>query len=293
MIGMKSILSEINRSKQLRKPMFFNALVRGKFTSAYHKMLDKQNIFRGVRGSAAYPYWIVSPSKTYRTSKNTNNFYTGLIDKLPGWSDYPKRSRSIICSTKYYGSKSFGNVLRVFPINGAKIGICSDNDFWESFPVVKQRTGLNAMDNFNSIFTTVFGEIREPLGRMGRDLTEENYDSFIEILNNWVSKSSMMQQLRISEYVNIHIREKIVDDIEENFNGDWEKYFDDILNPNSNGFKLQTIETYNIEAYDDLEVWTDAVSLMIDEKYTPELLQSPTGIKPPRKPGEPDLDITI
>lgn len=291
MIKIKSILTETLRSKQLRKPMFFNALIRGKFTSAYHKMLDKQNIFRGIRGSAAYPYWVVSPSKSYRTSKNTNNFYTGLIDKLPSWSDYPKRSRSIICSTKEYGARSFGNVLRVFPQNGAKIGICNNNDFWDSFPLMKKRTNMFAMDEFNSTFTGVFEEIKKPLGKMSRDLTEETYDSFMEMLNNWVSKSKMIEQLRISEEVSEKFRELIVDDIEEKFEGNWEEYFDTLLNPKDNKFKLQTIETYYTEAYDDLEIWTDAVSLMIDETRASELLQSRA--KLPRRPGDPDLDIEI
>ena len=293
MIKMKPILTEFMRSKQLRKPLFFNALVRGKFTSAYHKMLDEQNIFRGIRGSSAYPYWVVSPSKSYRTSKNTNNFYTGLIDKLPSWSDYPKRSKSIICSTKDWAAKSFGNVLRVFPQNGAKIGICNNNDFWESFPVVKRRIKLYSMDDFNSLFTNIFADTSKELGKMSRDLTGEIYDSFMETLNNWVSKSRMIEQLKTSDYFTEKLRNIVVDDVEENFKGDWEEYFDTLLNPVDNGFKLQTIETYYTESQDGLEIWTDAVSLMISDTYAQELLQSPTGLKPLRKPGDPDLDITI
>jgi len=292
MIEMKSILSEISRSKQLRKPMFFNALLRGKFTSAYHKTLESQHIFRGIRGSAYYPYWVVQPSKTYRTSKNTNNFYTGLLDKLPSWSEYPKRSRSVICTTGYDAAQAFGNVLQVFPQNGAKIGICSMDDFWASFPFVKNRIGIYAMDEFNSIFTNIFREIYFPLGRDSRDLTEETYNDFFETLNEKVSKEKMFNQIEIDFWGDN--KSSFINDIEQNFNGDWEEYFDGLLNPESNRFELQTIETFNIKRQrlkGYREIWTDAVSLMIDADKSGELIKSP--IKLPSRPGDPNLDITI
>jgi hypothetical protein len=247
-----------------------NAILRGQFSTA-HKKAFEYPIFRGVRGAAEYPYWIVQPAKTYRSSKNTSNFYTGLIDKLPSWREYPKRSRSIICSSSEGNASAFGHLLRVFPKNGSKIGVCPQSDFWDSFKLMMDRTKIYTMDEFNDTFTGIFEDAYKPLGDMGRELTEETYKQFIDLTNQWATKDNIIQKIRTSEHVDNHTRAALVDDINKYFGGDWEKYFDDLMNPTANKFELHTIETYNVKESRDKEVWTDGVCLMIDYDRVGEL----------------------
>ena len=274
------------RSKTLRRPIFMNILIRGKFRSAYDKFLEGNAIYRGVKGSAAYPYWIVDPHKFYRKSRNTNNFYTGLIDRLPSWRNWPKRSRSIICSTNPRNVSAYGHSMIVFPKNGSKIGICSEDDFWYSFPVVKKRLAMTVMSDFNYCFHKTFIDIDVKLGKLAETLNETNYDEFMNEL----------QKIKVYDIVNKWVfankRGTILKDMNENFDGDWETYFDGLLNPQKNEMSLQTIETFNPE-YLDREVWTDNLSLMVGSQYNTELRNSLSRIKIPPEPGEPNLDIEI
>lgn len=60
-----------------------------------------------------------------------SNHYTLLMNNLPSWSEYPKRTH--ICSNVYFRFNQ--NVFRVIPFNGAKIGICPNDDIQAPFEV--------------------------------------------------------------------------------------------------------------------------------------------------------------
>jgi hypothetical protein len=82
-------------------------------------------------------YGTVDPRTTLRRSANTHNTYTMYMDNSPIWSDFPKRSHSMICSSGYY-AEDFGNLYAVFPYDNTPIGICPDFDLWESFPRLRR-----------------------------------------------------------------------------------------------------------------------------------------------------------
>lgn len=67
-----------------------------------------------------------------RKSDNTYNYYTELIDTLPAFKDFPKRSRSLICTPSKTKAKPYGKLYKIFPFDGAKIGICPHKDIWDS-----------------------------------------------------------------------------------------------------------------------------------------------------------------
>jgi len=45
--------------------------------------------------------------------------------------------------------------------------------------------------------------------------------------------------------------------------GTFRQFFDEILDPTKNKFRLTTIENFNFGAEYDMELWTDAISVMI------------------------------
>jgi len=95
-------------------------------------------IYRGISGMQDQ-FFIVTPTKgTERRSRYADgNYYTLLIDNLPSWSNYPKRSRSVVCSTNIdnaEGRSDGSGAYIVLPFDGSKIAVCSEEDIWISFP---------------------------------------------------------------------------------------------------------------------------------------------------------------
>ncbi len=90
-------------------------------------------IYRGIRSGSNY--FMYGDSNSFeRKSANTFNYYTLLLDNvLPEWKEYPKRSRSFICTTNKNYSRVYGRSYQVFPVGNPLIGICPDDDFWGSF----------------------------------------------------------------------------------------------------------------------------------------------------------------
>jgi hypothetical protein len=93
-------------------------------------------IWRGTKKSSKSG--IYHPGSGERTSANTQNFYTLLIDSNPLNKDYPKRSKSFICSTRRGGAESYaysdGGLFRIFPFDSTKIGAVNKEDFWNLRP---------------------------------------------------------------------------------------------------------------------------------------------------------------
>lgn len=260
-IKLKDLIKENNlgvkKTSSILDPKLFKKLYNSiHFSSAREKLQEGRAIYRGVNTSE--PHLLISPKKSRRVSKNTSNLYTGLVDGLPSWKDWPKRSQGIICSSSKDTAGQYGHEFLVFPKNGSKIGICLNGDFWESFPVVEDRMEIELMNIFNGVFSEIFFkmDISGKLRSMAYDLNHETYKDFMEELN---LISSNTENFMGGIY---DVNKTIAFDIERNLNGDWEEYFDKLMNPKQNGFKLKTIEEYDLTGENDQEVWTDGISLM-------------------------------
>ena len=78
-------------------------------------------------------------SKVTRKSANTRNWYTLLFDHvLPAWQNYPKRSKSFICTTNMSTAQNYAALggndgFQVHPVGNPIIGVCPRGDIWRSF----------------------------------------------------------------------------------------------------------------------------------------------------------------
>ena len=112
---------------------FYNELI----DSYEKKRQNKLLIYKGM--TSCGPYILSDPSKIQRESANTYNYYTVLFDNLPSWSEYPKRSKSLICTSElniafgYSDTKENGALYIVIPKDNTKIGICPTYDIWDAF----------------------------------------------------------------------------------------------------------------------------------------------------------------
>jgi len=87
-------------------------------------------IWRGMQDDRASVLRI-DTSVGKRKSENTSNHYTELMDHSPLYAGWPKRSKSLICTTDVNYAADFGTPYAIFPYNGMKIAVCPTYDLWQ------------------------------------------------------------------------------------------------------------------------------------------------------------------
>ena len=126
------------------------------FNEYYYKY-SKELVAPIYRGCSYYgQYFMRIPD--YRVSANTSNIYTFYTSNLlPSWKDKPKRNKSFICSLSRLYAENFGEELyAVFPHNDAKIGICPNDDLWDSFNITNLFESSASLININKAFINIF-----------------------------------------------------------------------------------------------------------------------------------------
>lgn len=203
-------------------------------SQAFDRYIKGYKIFRTTKSKQSFIYTVPTGS---RRSAYTTNFYTLIINNHPMWKNYPKRE--IICSAGT-GERAFahsgGATYNVFPVNGAKIGICSSDDIWDSFDRI-QMHGFFSMSEFNNF-------IRKELG-ISNDTD----------WNVFVKKAKEIDKDTLNKSFGVPMKYKNFYD-----------YITKNMSPEANDFELQKISTFNVESPQNLEVWTDQPCLLIDTR---------------------------
>jgi len=122
-------------------------LIRTHCKKNYKKLFKNDSsvrIYRGIKTFGPIYGYIDSDKGVPRVSANTSNFMTLLMDNLPSWNGWPKRSKSIICATSTGISGNYGTNYTVIPYDDALIGVCSDDDLWNSFSTITCVAEFNA-----------------------------------------------------------------------------------------------------------------------------------------------------
>lgn len=88
-------------------------------------------IWRGMRNHKPN-FVVIDPSTGIRKSENTTNHYTEIIDNSPYMNGWPKRSKSLICSSEPDNPSGYGDLYAIFPFNGVKIAVCPGADMWQT-----------------------------------------------------------------------------------------------------------------------------------------------------------------
>lgn len=220
-------------------------LIKKNCSKNFKKLYKKNNftpIFRGVKSFNGLVGHVNSNKGEPRVSANTQNYMTLLMDNLPSWEGWPKRSRSIICASDERVAKlySYGRVYHVIPYDNTKIGVCSEDDVWVSFP--NMRTDVS---NFNSMLDNIFKkfnikesktyyELKSAIDKVDEILATGEYDewSFSKPDGTFDGKTSTIDNLN------------------------------KILDPDKNGFKMGIDSITPVK-----EVWIQGESIMIEDNY--------------------------
>ena len=247
------LLNEDKRSKSITEDEAIS-LLNKHCRQAMNNFFVGHPIYRGLKNNNYY-LWI-DPSDFERKSANTKNYYTLLIDNSPYWKDYPKRSKSIICTMDNNTAIEYGHDYIVFPYDGAKIGICPQEDFWFGFD---NKTIKEDLNSFNENLKKLFKINNIPLN-------DKSYKGIVKSFKEF-DKKYKLQTLyfdEIDRFVTTHFIEWFKD-----YNGNLLDHLNKLFDPKKNGFKLQTVNKPIQCSY--CEVWTDSKSILIDAK-TAELL---------------------
>ena len=237
-------------NKKLVKSVYFDADLNSSIKwIKKNSIVDKNNlIYRGL-GNAGAEAIYARPSKHKRKSANTQNYYTTILDNIPSWKEYPKRSKSLICSTSYKRATSysdFNSPYVVFPQVGAKFGICSEYDFWDSF----QNLIYGDIANFNYYIMnhTEIGIYEN---------AENDFKLLCKLLNQPENKYCFDELRSFFKLKNTATKAA--------------GFFNDVFNPKLNGFKL---ETYPFKTTENVEVWTDSDAVLLSYDIYKELMEN-------------------
>jgi hypothetical protein len=187
-----------------------------------------------------------------RRSKNTMNYYTEWVDNSPQWEKFPKRSRSLICSTNVTTARTYGNVAAVVPIIDTKVGVCPQNDWWNSFR------------------TTSYDHNPDEINRFVHEVLKDNG---VFLNGRTVTYDEFAPHLRSAD-VEKHDASVFTEDLKDIAIelGGLVGLMDHVFDPAANGFKLTTWRQFGVTR--DHEIWLSAPCVMIKLDIWDQLVNS-------------------
>jgi hypothetical protein len=243
------------RSKSIEESELLDML-RSDYTDAVNAFKNGNKIFRGT--SSEDNYMITDPSIGNRVSANTLNYYTLIIDNSDSWKAYPKRSKSIICTTARAYADGYGKIYSVFPINGSKIGVCTEEDFWESFPVLKTeytRAGI-PLDPVLGSLTQLLKGLVDLTGKRSDIKTLPTLKKTFDLVDTFITDKEYEHKANLNTDVLFDVM-KMLD-----YKGHLYTSVENLLDPVKNKFKLENIRDFIVER--NREVWTNGKSILIN-----------------------------
>lgn len=227
-------------------------------------------IYRGVDKDIDYGW--IEPSNYTRQSAHTKNYYTLILDNSERWSKYPDRSKSIVCTGSRKKAKDHGDVFRVFPLPGSKIGVCPTRDIWGSFWKVQENLNFYNLSDFNEVLLLVFTLFG---ASSASDHLSETWPDFKRDVNK-ISQSEAFLSGKISsdlfeDWKKVYFpidswkRKQMKYFMDYYSEGNFNTFFqmlEDLFDPEDNKFELRRFEPNTSFGG---EVWTDGDSLMVRE----------------------------
>jgi len=261
--------------------------------SKYLQSISKPSsakIFRGFKGINSHIKGPIGPNdintsvgkidsnKMNRVSANTFNYYTLWMDNHPSWSEFPKRSKSLVCSTNLitasnYARKSYAQLM--IPADSNKIGICSDDDLWTSFDALSDmaensvsRDRHFTMDTFMTVLYYGLSGLGIPESEVSS--LQTNYSKFEAALKR-ATRADIQKIIESLDDADFGERkykdlEKLLGVLEHNNLNNLHALFERGLDPSSNNFKVTAAGSFKISD-NDVEVWVQGQCYTIDTMY--------------------------
>lgn len=261
----------------------FNRLVHTSYTFLNSDF--KPDFYRGI--DSMEKIILINTNDYIRYSKGANKIaaYNYWIDNAEEWSEYPKRSRGIICSNVNDIANEYGNVYKVLPLSTPekfKAGVCPTSDIWRSY-VKGFEAGFELFNYGHIDINYNFIELSMLVDSLGI-----KFSNFFDLLNiiqeKYIDKISEFDiQAKFSETEESIFLNKASDTIKTiidycvNNELNILEQYNKVFNPKINGFKL--VDYSNIKSfYDKLnsgvvrnarEIWFEgpAIAVLLEDDY--------------------------
>jgi len=200
----------------------------------------KSPLWRGMRNHSD-AIVMIDPSTGERKSANTSNYYTQIMSNSPYMEGWPKRNRSLICSSSINGAGGYGNLYALFPFDGAKIAVCPSWDLWET-RIKVPGTRISQITEINHFMQTLgFPTSWESMVKYS---TTETLQRRMQWQNRSVTGEELLQQICKA------------------------------LSPAKARFKLITIAEFAAKPPRDKECWTDSPVIAIRQTLYQKFLDA-------------------
>lgn len=223
-----------------------------KHASQYLEHAANHLIFRGM---SHVTLGTTDTSLMNRISNDTNNYYNVWIDNAPAWKDYPKRSKSLICTSASFAARSYGTLHLIIPADTCKIGICPNYDIWDSFYKLTE-FGITSIKKLDFILGQLINSIES-----GSELASSNYQVFEEFLKKinleWLEDKTFMY--RIADIIRGALEKSNCNNLYE--------FMAEYLTPEKNDFRVTEGRNYDLSNNDNNEVWIQGGCALIPISY--------------------------
>jgi hypothetical protein len=235
----------------------------------YNKIISSLILFRGV--ASKYDYFYVDPSKLIRktlTGMIGAEFYTNVIDTNSKWSEYPKRSKSLILSNNYEYSKKYGIIYFCFPVNGAQFGVCPKKDIFFSW--ININNGTSPFPLYIEKFITDIGwedfvATDKETKKLLKDIDNKKTVLTLETLAFLIQKlhdNDLLKNYSDYDFIGkINPQQNIFNQLE------------DMFSPEMNGFELIGVKDLKNYRNGENEIWTsDPCYFLTDEQHNDDTI---------------------
>lgn len=166
-------------------------------------LFSNKQIYRGTTGITQFFYVNPKNSNDKRMPANldSSGYYQGFFDNIESWKKAPKRTQSLIMSTSRLDAIRFsysdddnpeddGGLYIMIPYNNTNIGMCSEYDLWESFPVIGKYMKSVDVDGHLANLD------REMEDFFSNNLSDEDLDKYYEHIRNRYSTSGKIYRAK-------------------------------------------------------------------------------------------------
>jgi len=226
--------------------------------------------------------FLQTPIKRY--SRDNSNYYTLLFDNLN--KEYPKRTKSLICSLTNKSYLIDGELYRVIPIDGAKWGVLNTHDIYYSFDKINKYVGEHRGAVINSFFNDVGFVFNEPNNfflsqyvftdkqkekvKGIKPVSDTNYIQFKKVLkkNEKIIKDILKNDQGIVNELS-NSSNYFIKFILNNMEKSWLDMIEDVMKDDS--IKLK--KTSELVEDKTREIWTDSKCVLVPEKIYKNIFQ--------------------
>lgn len=203
-------------------------------TSTYSeskRLIMSRHLYRGVKHKPEK--FLYSQATTERKPLDGGEYYTPILQSNPLNKDWPKRTRSTICSSSIEKARAFGKSYYVFPKNGIVLAKLDEADIW-----LTKIPFFEKSENYEKILFYVNTFIKYHIDP--KDLKRLSIDNLIDLMKaRKLISAEMLKHLESLDLEKIFSYEEL-------------------------GGKLMSIREYANSSGANGEVWFEGPSIMIE-----------------------------